>query len=263
MVILGKSYYVEVTFANFVWLLYTKIVTMFHRLFDAFRWTPLRLRRISNHIYKGITFFTEGKKQNSSSKSAKLTINNSVYWWLELSILVLSLSGIAEIYETITDFVKFNTRSLTTWEKKLLQGIYGKSINYNRVRIDNLALVGPRQFRMCYVSFYTVNSWGDMPNHILVHEMMHIWQYQSMGAVYIPRALSAQNSVMGYNYGGLSALKKAIKNKKYFKDFNLEQQADIVTDYYLLREGYNTQWSKAGRFDLPIFEKYINELSKI
>ena len=233
---------------------------MFHRIYDAFRWTPLRIQRISKHIYNGIKHFARSEEQESQSDFEKLSVTGITYWWLELSVLLLSLFGIAEIYETIADFVKFNTRSLTNWEKKLLKGIYGNSINYNRVRIDNMGLIGPRQFRMCYVSFYTVNSWGDMPNYLLVHEMMHVWQYQKMGAVYIPRALAAQNSAMGYNYGGLCALEEATKSGRGLKAFNLEQQADIITDYYLLREGYKAQWSDAGRFDLPLFEKFIEQL---
>jgi hypothetical protein len=231
---------------------------MFHRIVDAIRWTPLRLKRIFSHIYIGIKHFS--KNEDSESEFEKLTFSGVSYWWLEFSVLILSLFGIAEIYETITDFIKFNTRSLTPWEKKMLKGVYGKSINYNRVRIDNLGLIGPKQFRMCYVSFYTINSWGDMSNYLLVHEMMHVWQYQKMGAVYIPRALAAQNSPMGYNYGGLDALKEAIENGQGLKAFNLEQQADIITDYYLLREGYKTQWSEANQFDLPIYENFVKQL---
>ncbi|MGK0364846.1 MAG: hypothetical protein ACI85O_001906 [Saprospiraceae bacterium] len=260
MVILGKSYYVEITFANCVWLLYTKILTMFHRITDALRWIPLRFKRILKHIYKGIKHFSKSEGETYLSGFEKLTVSGVTYWWLEFSVLILSLIGIAEIYETITDFIKFNTRSLTLWERKLLKGIYGKNINYDRVRIDNLGLIGPRQFRMCYVSFYTINSWGNMSNHLLVHEMMHVWQYQKMGAVYIPRALTAQNSAMGYNYGGLCALEGAIETGQGLKAFNLEQQADIITDYYLLREGYKAQWSDASQFDLPIYEKFIEQL---
>jgi len=257
MVILGKSYYVEITFANFVWLLYTKIITMFHRIWDAICWLPLRLSRMGKHIYSGILHFS---KEEGQSEFEKLTLTGVIYWWLEFSVLILSVLGVAEIYETITDFVKFNTRSLTSWEKKLLRSIYGESINYQRVRIDNLGFIGPRQFRLCYVSFYTINSWGDMSNRILVHEMMHVWQYQKMGAVYIPRALAAQNSAMGYNYGGLPALEAAVQSGEGLNAFNLEQQADIIADYYSLREGYRAQWSDAGRFDLPLYERFVKEL---
>ena len=233
---------------------------MFHRVIDAIRWTPLRMQRIAHHIYKGIKHFSKDEESEIQSDFEKLSSSGVVYWWLEFGVLMISLLGVAEIYETITDFIKFNTRSLTIWERKLLKGIYGNKINYKRVRIDNLALLGPKQFRMCYVSFYTINAWGAMSNHLLIHEMMHVWQYQKMGAVYIPRALAAQNSAMGYNYGGLSALEKAIENGQGFKAFNLEQQADIITDYYLLREGYKAQWSEASRFDLATYEYFIEKL---
>ena len=46
-----------------------------------------------------------------------------------------------------------------------------------------------------------------MQNSILIHELTHVWQFEKMGSVYIPYALIAQQSKMGYNYGGVSELK--------------------------------------------------------
>lgn len=260
MVILGKSYYLEITFSNFVWLFYTKIITMFHRIWDIVRWLPLRLKRIGQHIYRGCFHFIQQREQYWKIDLNELSPLGIAYWWLELSILILSLIGVAEIYETITDFTKFNTRSLSNWEKKLVKSVYGETINYNRVRLDSLGLIGPRQFHLSYVSFYTINTWGSMPNHVLIHEMMHIWQYQKMGAVYIPRALAAQNSAAGYNYGGVAALQHALNQGKGLQAFNLEQQADIIMDYYLIREGYRPQWGNGNRFDLPIYESFLDEV---
>lgn len=251
MVILGKSFYLEITFTQFLWLLYTKILTMFHRARDIVRWTPLRFKRTSLHIYQGFDFLA-----NPSNQVSLIGVG---YWWLEFCILIFSLFGVAEIYETCCDFIKFNTRSLSNWERRLAQSVYGDSINYNRVRIDNLGIIGPRQFNICYVSFYTINSWGTMSNHILIHELMHVRQYQSMGALYIPRALAAQKTAMGYDYGGIPALSAAIRSNQGLKAFNLEQQADIITDYYLIREGYRPQWGNGNRFDLHIYEHFLQE----
>lgn len=257
MIILGKSFYLEITYFHFFRLLYGKLAGMAHRLRDIVRWLPLRCRRIAEHIISGLSAFSLADKGIDLEKT---NIARIAYWWAEFLVLTASLFGIAELYETLTDFIKFNTRPLTFWEKKLLHSIYGDSINYERVRIDNLSFVGPRQYRFCYVSFYTVNSWGSMSNHLLIHEMMHVYQYQTMGALYIPRALAAQKSALGYNYGGLPALQKAKDNGQGLSAFNLEQQAEIITDYYLLREGYKTQWSNALRFDLPLYEYFAEEL---
>ncbi len=257
MVILGKSFWLEITYFHFFRLLYGKFAGTFHRLRDIMRWLPLRARRIFTHISNGLSAFSLADKGIDLEKTDPRKI---AFWWAEFFVLLLSFFGIAEIYETLTDFIKFNTRPLSGWERKLLFDIYGDSINYDRVRIDNLSFAGPRQYRFCYVSFYTVNSWGDMPNHILVHEMMHVWQYQRLGARYIPQALRAQHSALGYNYGGLSALQSAKDADTGLAAFNLEQQAEIITDYYLLRQGYKPRWSDAIRYDLPLYEYFVNEL---
>ena len=256
MVILGKSYYLEITFSHFIWLLYTKFSVAAYRLWDIVRWTPLRLRRIALHITDGV----KNLRDKENIQRAKDLPGGHRWWWSEFGVLLMSLVGTAEIYETVNDILKFNTRSLTPWERELVRSVYGDTINYRRVRIDNLSIVGPRQYRFCYVSFYTINSWGDMSNHLLIHEMMHVWQYQNLGAIYIPRALAAQHSTDGYNYGGLPALEAARAEGKGLDAFNLEQQAEIITDYYLLREGYKAQYAAAARFDLPLYEYFVNQL---
>lgn len=258
MVILGKSYYLKITFSSFVWLFYTKIITTGYRIADLLRDLPLRVNRLLKH-------FVDGAKNLSYHISTAYSLRQLFakvgYWWLESIIHILNILGVAELYETVNDFVKFNSRSLTNWEKRLAKSVFGDSLNYSRIRIDNLALLGPRQYRLSYVSFFTVNTWGDMPNHILIHELVHVWQYQKMGAVYIPRALYAQTTEAGYNYGGLCALKDAIENGKGLNAFNIEQQAEIITDYYRVREGYKAQWSPNANFlDLPTFEHFVEEL---
>ena len=99
-----------------------------------------------------------------------------------------------------------------------------------------------------------------MQNSLLLHELTHVWQFQQLGAVYIPRALAAQRSVAGYNYGGVSNLSAQLSKDKTIFTFNLEQQADIVADYYRIREGYPPQWGKGSRIDLPIYESYIQQV---
>jgi len=179
-----------------------------------------------------------------------------------LLVYVLECLGIGEIYETISTFFKYNTRSLTAGEVKLAKTIYGNQINYKRVRIDELAIAGPKQGHFCYVSFYLVNSWGEMRRSTLIHELMHVWQYERYGALYMVQALRAQQTVQGYNYGGLDSLKAYLAAGKKLKDFNPEQQADIITDYFLIKNGKAPQWGCANQEDLPIYEKVIEDLDK-
>ena len=180
-----------------------------------------------------------------------------MYWLAEVIICFLEIFGVPEIYETITDFTKPTTRPLYDWEISMAKEIYGEGINYQRVRIDESSYLGPKQKHFCYVSFYIINSWGKMQNSTLIHELAHIWQYENMGVVYIPRALWAQTTSEGYNYGGLDTVKLYLKQNKTLYDFNLEQQGDIFSDYFRLKNGYSPQWGSATIRDINLYEKLI------
>ena len=44
--------------------------------------------------------------------------------------------------------------------------------------------------------------------------------------------------------------------------FNLEQQADIVADYYRIKHGLKPTWGIGTMSDIHIYEKYIEEVRK-
>ena len=184
-------------------------------------------------------------------------------WVFEAFVLFLEMLGIGELYETLNDFFKYNTRPMTKTEIAMAQSVYGDTIDYTQVRIDERAYAGPKYFRFCYVSFNLINSWGAMYPSILIHELMHVWQYQKMGAIYMIRALIAQHTHCGYDYGGIQALKARYRKGEGLLDFNLEQQGDIIADYFLLKNGYHPQWGNATLKDLPIYQLYINELESV
>ena len=84
---------------------------------------------------------------------------------------------------------------------------------------------------------------------------MHIWQYQRFGSVYIFRALWAQNSTNGYDYCGVVGLMDNLKSEKGLLNFNFEQQAEIIEDYYKLRQNRYNALS-----DRKIYEYYVEQL---
>ncbi len=227
-----------------------KVKAIFYRCLDFFQWFPRRAQRWSRHWVTGLR----------SLMSRGFNWRHSAYWWTELSFYTLDVLGIAEVYETCMDFVKFNARSLSDDEIKLARTVFGHSINYRRVRIDAYSFFGPKQHHFCYVSFHFINSWGPMSNSVLLHELVHVWQYQNFGAVYMPKALAAQRSLMGYNYGGVQALYYHRELEKRFDAFNFEQQGDIIADYYRIREGYQPQWGKGRPRDLPVYEYFVAQL---
>ena len=170
---------------------------------------------------------------------------------------LLDLLFVFDAYETISNLLTAGLRKLTAGERHHLYTIFGDSVPYDRIRIDERAQLGPRRYRFCYVSFHTINSWGTMSLPTLVHEVVHVWQYVHDGAIYIPRALAAQRTVEGYNYGGRRGL--AVISRLY--DLNYEQQADLVEDAYRLANYLPAQWIPgATAAVLPEFYPFLREL---
>ncbi len=67
----------------------------------------------------------------------------------------------------------------------------------------------------------------------LMHELTHQWQFQHDGLRYLFEAIVAPTYV--YTNPGErpnDALKRASQAGKKFRDFNREQQGDVVRDYY-------------------------------
>lgn len=222
------------------------------RLSDLLLQLPARLRRLVLHLVT----------PTAKPDAAYLAFPGwarPAFWLLELLLLLMELAGIAEIYELGATIFKFRTRKLSEQELRLAKSIFGDALSYERIRIDESAYLGPRQGRFCYVSFYTLNSWGNMPATLLIHELTHVWQYQELGIRYIPRALAAQHTQPGYNYGGEHGLEQAIASGRGLAYFNLEQQADLVEDYFRLQNGLPATWNRNAVPDLSLYTSLLSE----
>lgn len=64
-----------------------------------------------------------------------------------------------------------------------------------------------------------------------MHEVAHVYQYQNYGWSYIPRSLWAQITE------GKGAYDYQLVPGKAFRDYQIEQQAEIVRDYYNITAG--------------------------
>lgn len=219
-----------------------KLKTAFRRVRDAGRLSPKRAKRLLQHIQQPNRF--------------------AAAWWTDASWLSLDLLGICDLYDTCNDFIKWPTRPLNKQELRLAYSVYGKTIDYQNVRVDETAILGPPQYRFCYVSFNTINSWRGMRPDTFIHELMHVWQYQHLGAAYISRALRAQRTTEGYNYGGVEVLRQSMQADKKLLDFNYEQQADIIADYFRIRAGHRPRWGNGGKQDLEVYEYFVAQLSE-
>ncbi len=126
-------------------------------------------------------------------------------------------------------------RLLTFGEISLAQGLYGYTIQYNKVWIhhgsylpfgmqeNNTAMTpnGEIWFETnVYRDDYSVSS--VRYNYLFLHEMMHVWQHQRGMNV---RMRGLMSWAANYQYD---------LDKKALSKYSMEQQASIVSDYWLL-----------------------------
>ncbi len=234
-----------------LFLFFYKLYYAVYRLIRALRLLPVRLGRLLVFTVRGFRF---------RGQPGKWDLEEIKWWWLQWTLLLFEVAALPEVYETLADWIKWNSRPLHQWEQEVLESVFGDALEYHRIRLDERAFLGPRTHRICYVSFYTINSWGGMPNALLIHEAMHIWQYQQLGILYIPLALRAQRSKAGYDYGGWQQLQLIQHQGGTIWAFNLEQQADICADYYRLKEGYPVVWGATSPDHLPVYAYFIRQL---
>lgn len=152
-------------------------------------------------------------------------------------------STIGEKVRTVTN------RSMTEWEIRQAKRVFGSAIDYAAVTIAD----GSISAKVASAGGYarTIRNVINFPTgtsrnmSFMIHELTHVWQYQKTGLSYIPEALWAQMTE-GYNYSdeGKSAedsLKDARAAGKTLYSYNLEQQGDILSDYYRrLQKGQDT-----------------------
>jgi|GEM_PF-3233568 len=247
-----------------------KALAVFERGVDWIKELPDRVARLGETVFEGIA----GLNPFSGDFWKGVvhpwdTLKSFARWSLDVAIQAGEVAGLNEVAETLADFIKTGTRSLSDREKAVAKSVFGNSINLSLVRIDEAAwsvpivkkLKGADVYRP-FTTFHTINTWGSIDDATLIHELTHVWQYENDGAVYIPNALAGQESDEGYNYGGAAGLMNQITTQygnvdNAFKKFNPEQQAHIIEDYYRYRE--NTDSKDDGL--VPDYVKFVSLVS--
>ena len=155
--------------------------------------------------------------------------------------------------------------ALSKSEFKAASSVLGASaIQYDAVRVADgglLRLIFKFNKRRAFATFHTINipasGGGSSPRlDVVVHELTHVYQFETIGSIYIWQELRAQCS-NGYKYGGWRQLKRDWKKGKHFSEYNREQQGQIAQDYYC------KVVAKGLPDDDPVaqaYEPFINEL---
>lgn len=134
------------------------------------------------------------------------------------------------------------SRPLTSGEVALAKSVFGDSVDYSTVKISDGKFVGfhPEGTAMapngnlymygCYHADYSQQS--VMTQSLFIHEMTHVWQYQNKILAPIAEAVKL-NIKHKFNY--TAAYNYTLDGKKDLLDYNMEQQASIVQDYFMLK----------------------------
>ena len=165
------------------------------------------------------------------------------------------------------------SRGLTSGEIAMARQIFGDSIDYGRVRVHNGEYLwfglqpndtamtpngemyfNPDRFREDFSplanSYHRDQAW-------FMHEMTHVWQYQLGYPVKWKR---------GNPLGWIMSYKYKVDPAKRFSDYNMEEQGDIIRDYFslkILRNRHVVVQEEYRRLDhLPDLESILVDFLK-
>jgi len=228
-----------------------KIKFVYYRIIFAIRELPVRIKRLLIHLIWIVPYDFKYKQHE--------IIKTDAEWLFGIPFYIIDVIFLPEIYEITMEIFKWNTRFLTHREVELARSVFGNSILPELVRIDNRSVSGPKQGRFAYVSFQTINCYGHMSDRILIHELVHVWQFLQFGSMYIPKAILAQRSKEGYNYfrtAGLMNMK--LRNGRLYH-FNFEQQGDIVMDYFNMKQVNDDQ----AIIESEVYEYFMEDIKSM
>jgi hypothetical protein len=120
-------------------------------------------------------------------------------------------------------------RVLSTPERDVLIPIFGSSVSYEKVRIVTSAVIAAPTTLGNYIR---IPPGYSISNATLVHEMTHIWQFQTRGNEYISDSLVHQTAAIVSGGDRNAAYDYTVVPGKPFSSYTAEQQAMIVEDYF-------------------------------
>ena len=154
--------------------------------------------------------------------------------------------GGPEIGQFLMHLITYTT-PLTPEEQAMMQEVLGtEAMRYDEIRVAEGGLmdwVFARNGNLAFTTWRTVNFPRNgrhtrANRAILVHELMHVYQYEQVGSRYLGEAIYMLIKTKRdcYGYEGEDGLQRDRAAGKRYRDYNREQQAQIVQDYFTRRE---------------------------
>lgn len=154
-------------------------------------------------------------------------------------------------------------RSFHQWEFDIISDIYQTSVDAARVRVVEARILNAPTTLGNQIRVPPGWSFSGRNRPVLVHEMGHIWQYQTRGTSYITD--SVYHNASGQIATGdrnVAYMNYRLTQNCSFYDFTAEEQATIIGDYYELTRIYDNDpnppdWVRLRSPDLPIYERLM------
>ncbi|MCB0601868.1 MAG: hypothetical protein KDC28_11590 [Saprospiraceae bacterium] len=154
------------------------------------------------------------------------------YWMVDVVILVGDVLCLPEIYLAL-EWLASPVKTFPQMDGSKYRVPYPADLKTDNIRLHLNPRIRPNARVHAYVSFQTINFWGELSDEIFLHELMHIWQFHRVGSIYIHHALRAQRMIPAYEYGLVSGVLNRWDQVCIWRDFNFEQMASLGADLEL------------------------------
>lgn len=231
------------------------------RLRDAWLWPlnlvrdfPARSGRLAATLFAGgkalflvPLFIWQAMSQQTFQQAAKHWARQMGVWLHLFLVQLFDLVGGPEICQFVMH-LGMHTTPLTAEELTAVQPIFGSdNLRYQDVRVAQggiLNVIFRYNGGLAFATWHTIHLPIGMEEKerrngrhnlsLLIHELTHVFQYHHVGSRYIGEAvyylISTQRDC--YQYGGSAGLQSCWQQGKTFAQFNREQQAQIIQDYF-------------------------------
>jgi hypothetical protein len=236
------------------------VVTWFsERLRDLFMWPlnlwrdfPARFGRLRQTWRQGAQALARAMPEMKAAAQ-----NGRLLPWLRQAVgrlagwLHLLLAHLFDLHggpEIAQFFMRLPTRTtpLTPAEVAMMADLLGPApMRYRDVRVAAggiMKWVFKVNGNLAFATWHTIylpedgrHTRANLP--VIVHELSHVYQYERVGSCYLGQAIYMLIKTRRdcYNYGGPDGLRAATAVGAHYRDFNREQQAKIVEDYFVRR----------------------------
>lgn len=232
------------------------------RLRDAWLWPlnlvrdfPARSGRLATTLFTGgkallLTplFIWRAIRRRTVRQEIRCGVRQMGIWLHLFLVQLFDLVGGPEICQFVMH-LGMHTTSLTAAERTAAQNIFGpNNLRYQDVRLAQggiLNIVFRYNGGLAFATWYTIHlprtvgeksgANGRQNLSLLIHELTHVFQYHHVGSRYLGEAIYHLYTTHRdcYQYGGSIGLRLCWQQGKTFSQFNREQQAQIIQDYFV------------------------------